>query len=190
MNYLKKASLILISTLLIGCACAEKQSTYCDSSNTEFNQLYNYVLSMPTNQDLIAGHVELHSYSFEVTMPKKICSIGYQSIPGMETTAYHIELYDDTNSMVIYSGDHTFSSVTTSYVSIGSIPLIVGHSYTIKRIQSNWGSTIENTVGRVARGQIANINFPITAGALKIRGPHFGFGFGAALPYIDIVFEE
>ena len=188
MKYLKKASLILISTLLIGCASSEKQSL-CDSSNTELNSIYNHVLSLPTNIDMVNGSTEIHSYTFEVTSPKNICSIGYQSLPVMETIAYRIELYDNSSSMLIYSGEHIFSSATTSYVSVGSIPLIVGHSYTIKRIQTNWGSNIENAMGRLARGEFWTEGYPYASGALKITSSYFGEEDGAVIPYIDIVFE-
>jgi hypothetical protein len=187
MKYLNRIAFIVISALLIGCASSEQ--TFCDSSNTEFNKIYNHVLSLPSNVDMVDGDTETHSYTFEITKPKNVCSIGYQSIPAMETVAYLIELYDNTSNTLIYSGDHEFSSSATSYVSVGSIPLIVGHSYTIKRIQTNWGSNIENAMGRLTLGEFWTEGYPYTSGALKITGSYFGEEYGAVIPYIDIVFE-
>ena len=188
MKYLNKIAYILISTLLIGCESSEKQ-TFCNSANTEFNRIYNHVVSLPSNANLIYGPVELHSYTFEVTRSKNVCSIGYQSLTAMESIPYHIELYDNSSDILIYSGDYVFSSTATSYVSVGSIPLIVGHSYTIKRIQTNWGSNIENASGRLVRGEFWTEGYPYTSDILKITNSYFGEEFGAVLPYIDIVFE-
>ncbi|MBC5834890.1 hypothetical protein G6N05_10595 [Flavobacterium sp. F372] len=143
-----------------------------------------------SHQDVTTMDLVTHSYTFEVSSNKTICSIGYKSLPTFNTTPYAMEIYDNTASTVLYSGSHTFSSTATSYVAITPIQVVVGHSYTIKRIQTNWGSNIGNTIGRLVR----NLNFPVTFGNLKITGSSF-YGTGVplndwAIPYIDIVFEN
>jgi hypothetical protein len=191
MKYIKSAIIALISIATINCSDSTNRQTLCDSSNTEFNQIYNSILSLPTNGDGISFPTEVHAYKFEVTSAKTVCSIGYQSIPTMETTPYRIELYNNTTNILLYSGEHTFSASSTSYVSIGSIPLTVGNSYTIKRIQTNWGSDINNAMGRDVEGEIINYAFPLSIGALTITSSQFGSEeYVAMLPYIDIVFEQ
>lgn len=166
----------------------------CDSSNTTFNQLYTNLVNTAPNLDETTMDLETHSYTFEVTSNKTICSIGYQSLPTFNTTPYLMEIYDNTSSTALYSGSHTFSSTATSYVSITPIQVVVGHSYTIKRIQTNWGGNITNTIGRLVRNPGVDLSFPITLGDLKITGSSF-YGTGGpadnwALPYIDIVFQN
>lgn len=136
---------------------------------------------------------ETHTYSFEVSSPKTICMIGYQSLPSFNQTPYLIEVYDSTSNTLLYNGNHIFSPNSTSYYSITPIALVVGHSYTIRRIQTNWAGNIGNTIGRVVHSSTASITLPATFGDLTITGssfygtggPHYNWG----VPYIDIVFE-
>jgi len=183
---------IIIVLIFTGCNKDNKnisKITECDTSNTTFNQLYNTLVNTAPNQNRITMDLETHSYTFEVLTEQKICKIGYQSLSTFNTTPYLFEISDNTSSTLLYSGSHTFSSLTTSYVSIPPVQLIVGHSYTIKRIQKNWNGNIVNTIGRLVEG---NLIFPSTFGALKITGSSF-YGTGGPLdneiiPYIDIVF--
>lgn len=194
-----KLLVCFIIPLLISCTDEDDESVVnnplqCDSSNTTFNQLYTNLVAISPNQDQTTMDLETHSYTFEVLSNKTICSIGYQSLPTFNTTPYVIEIYDNTSSSVLYSGSHTFSSAATSYVSITPIQVVVGHSYTIKRIQTNWGSDIANTIGRLVRNPSVDLTFPITFGDLKITSSSF-YGTGGpadnwALPYIDIVFQN
>lgn len=189
----------IIVPIIISCtdeddSIVNNPSPQCDSSNTTFNQLYNNLVATSPNQNLTTMDLETHSYTFEVLSNKTICSVGYQSLPTFNTTPYLIEIYDNTSSTLVYSGSHTFSSAATSYVSITPIPVTVGHSYTIKRIQTNWGSDITNTIGRLVVDYGANLSFPVTFGDLKITGSSF-YGTGGpadnwAIPYIDIVFQN
>ncbi|MES2396495.1 MAG: hypothetical protein V4549_10855 [Bacteroidota bacterium] len=165
----------------------------CDPSNSVFNQLYTNLVSISPNQNSITMDLETHTYSFEVSSAKTICMIGYQSLPSFSQTPYLIEVFDSTSNTLLYNGNHIFSPNSTSYYSITPIALVVGHSYTIRRIQTNWAGNIGNTIGRLVHSSAGNIAFPVTFGDLKITGsssygtggPHYNWG----LPYIDIVFE-
>ena len=190
-NILKTITILSLSFIL-GCSDSNnetQQAAVCDSLNTEFQQLYNQLIV--TNTDEITMDLQIHAYTFEVTSQKNICSIGYQSIPAMATIPYRIEIYDNTTSTLLYAGDNVFSSSVTSYLSVGSIPLVVGNSYTVKRIQTNWGNNIGNTVGRVVTNFSTNFTFPLTFGDFIITGAQFdGNNDDSLIPYIDIVFEQ
>lgn len=165
----------------------------CDSSNSVFNQLYTNLVSISPNQNSITMDTETHSFSFEVSSAKTICKIGYQSLLSFNQTPYLIEVYDSTSNTLLYSGNHIFSPTSTSYISITPIALIVGHSYTIRRIQTNWAGNIGNTIGRLVHSSNANITLPVTFGVLTITGSSFygngGPQYNWAIPYIDIVFQ-
>ena len=190
-NILKTITILSLSFIL-GCSDSNnetQQAAVCDSLNTEFQQLYNQLIV--TNTDEITMDTEIHAYTFEVTSQKNICSIGYESLPAMATIPYRIEIYDNTTSTLLYAGDNVFSSSVTSYLSVGSIPLVVGNSYTVKRIQTNWGNNIGNTVGRVVTNFSTNFTFPLTFGDFIITGAQFdGNNYDSLIPYIDIVFEQ
>lgn len=170
----------------------------CDQNNTLFNQLYQSVLSNPSNVERVFMDREVHSYTFEVLSNKTICKVGYQSFPDISTIPYLIEIVDNTSNTIIYSGSHVFSSSATSYVSINPISIVVGRSYTIKRVQTNWAPYITNTIGRMVHNQAlsSNLVFPFIVGDLKITGsvlsdynPINGAQNDMCLPYIDIVFQ-
>jgi hypothetical protein len=168
------------------------EEAVCDSSNTIFSQLYNDLSISSSNQDEITMDTEAHSYDFEVSQNKFICQIGYQSLTFFDSTPYLIEVYDNTSSTLLYSDNHIFSSTATSYITITPIQVEVGHSYTIRRIQTNWNGNIVNTIGRIIYG---NSTFPSTFGELTITSSSF-YGGGNpgndfwGIPYIDIVFQE
>ncbi len=192
---------ILFSILLISCGSDDDPivTATCDSTNTEFKQLYNQtVASTVLNNDIVNYDSEIHSYTFEVTTAKTICSVGYQSQPALSAVPYVIEVWDVTTSTPILKGSvsSTFSSTATSYVSFSStIPLTVGNSYMVKRIQTSWGTDISNTGGiMVCTVTGAPLSaFPYTCGSLKITGSSLYQNAitqtNWAIPYIDIVFE-
>jgi hypothetical protein len=192
-----KASHFLLFALFFSLLSCEKDEPLnklpvaCNSSNSVFNQLYNNLVHISPNQNEVTMDSEIHSYSFEVSSSKTICKIGYQSLPTFYQTPYVIEIYDSTSNTLLYNGSHTFSYSFTSYVPITPITLIVGHSYTIRRIQTNWGGTIVNTIGRLVHDPNGNITFPVTFGVLTITGSSFGYSdtYNWAIPYIDIVFQ-
>lgn len=186
----------ILSFLLISCEKDEelkKLPLGCDSSNSVFNQLYTNLVSISPNQNSITLDLETHSYSFEVSSAKTICKIGYQSLPSFNQTPYLIEVYDSTSNTLLYNGNHLFSPNSTSYISITPIALTVGHSYTIRRIQTNWVGNIGNTIGRLVHSSTPSISLPVTFGDLTITSSSF-YGTGGpnnnwAIPYIDIVFQ-
>jgi hypothetical protein len=195
MNKISQIGIVLLIVLTTSCNKdnENKNLTGCDSTNTVFNQLYNSVLNTPQDLEDITMDTELHSYTFEVSSPATICKIGYRSQPTFETIPYLIEIYNNTTSTIVYSGNHTFSSSNTEYVSITPVVLTVGNSYTIKRIQNNFTNDITIFLGRVIEHNNGDqLNFPYTFGNLTITGSSFGVDAGSdnyLLPYIDIVFE-
>lgn len=183
--------LLLLYVLSISCSESKSDSLppVCDSTNSEFHQLYDQLAV--TYNDRVTFDTSRHDYSFEVLSPKNICSIGYQSYPDIASVPYRIEIFDNTSATLIYSGDHVFSSTATSYVSVGSIPLLVGHSYTIKRIQNNWAPYITNTMGRLLYNSGPNYVFPFVMGDLKITDAFvLNTTYKRGIPFIDIVFEQ
>ena len=197
---MKKTHQIAITFLLlivIGCTKENENKTVisCDTTNTIFNQLYNNVLSTPPNVEEVTMDSDLHAYTFEVTSPATICKIGYRSQPTFEAFPYLIEIYNNSTNSLAYSGNHTFSSSNTEYVSITPVVLTVGNSYTIKRIQNNLTNDLTILLGRVVGPQPdsgGQLNFPYTFGNLTITGSSFEANAGSdnyLLPYIDIVFE-
>lgn len=195
MNFKNSIIICFLMLLLSACNKDKEDATarqQCDDSNTTFNQLYNNLANSPSNKDKITMDAETHSYTFEVLTDKTICKIGYQSVPELKYTPYLIEIYDNTSNSLVYSISSIFSSTSTSYVSIPSVSLVVGHSYTIKRTQKNWKGNIGNTIGRLVYNTSWKLSFPIILDDLKITGSSFYGGGGPmndfGIPYIDIVF--
>jgi hypothetical protein len=172
----------------------------CDTSNSEFKQIFTALSSASTAHEFVSIDLETHEYTFFVSSPKTICSIGYQSTHADPTVPYLIEIVNNATSTVVYSGSHVFSTTATSYVSLTStVSLQANVSYTIKRIQTNWGTNIANTIGRVINsydnfGNPVDL-LPMTSGGLTISSGSFyditsvGQAYNR-FPYIDIVFEN
>lgn len=165
----------------------------CVTSGTDFQQLYANVLTGTGNTNVVTYDSEIHSYTFTLAAPKTVCSIGYQSQPGIASTPYTIEIYNNSTNSVVYTGNHVFSSAITSYVSIPGVNLNATDSYTIKRIQTNWAGNIGNTIGRLVKNTSGSISFPQTFGVLRITGSKLYQNAATqtdwAIPYIDIVFQ-
>lgn len=168
------------------------EEAICDSTNTIFSQLYNDLSSTSSNIEETTMDTETHSYNFEVSENKIICQIGYQSLPSFSSTPYLIEVYDNTSNTLLYSDNHIFSSISTDYISIMPIQILVGHSYTIRRTQNNSGNNVANLIGRIIYG---NSTFPNNFEELTITSSSF-YGGGNpgndfwGIPYIDIVFQD
>ena len=199
-----KNLLALLTILICFTSCTDKdddQTTQaiCDTSVSEFKQIYTSFLSAPTAHEMVLMDSETHEYTFYVSIPKTICSIGYQSAHVDSTVPYLIEIVNNATSAVVYSGSHVFSTTATSYVSLTTtVNLQANVSYTIRRIQTNWGTDIGNTIGRLSQsydsiGDPVDL-LPMTSGDLHITSAGFGaIGFEQVydyLPYIDIVFES
>jgi hypothetical protein len=165
----------------------------CVTTGTDFQQLYSNITTLPGHSNVVTYDSEVHSYTFRLAASKTVCSIGYQSQPAIAATPYLIEIYNNTTSNLVYTGSHVFSSVSTSYVTIPGVTLNAGDSYTIRRIQTNWGTNIANTIGRLVRNNSGNVAFPQVFGNMNITGSSFYQNAGTqtnwAIPYIDIVFQ-
>lgn len=165
----------------------------CNTSNPDFFSLYSITAQ---NQQCIDQHIydsEVHSYSFEVNVPKTICSIGYQSQPAISQTPYLFEIWDSVANTIVYSGSHVFSATATSYASIPPLSLIPNHTYTVKRIQTNY-TLYNDIIGRIIhKPQFQQMQFPIMQGALKITSSRcYGNSsilIDAAIPCIDLVYQ-
>ena len=193
------SALLLLSMLFASCDNKDNQDTptptdakSCDTSNSQFKQLY--AAAPLTNQ--ITYDSEIHSYNFEVTANHKICSIGYQSQPGLATTPYLMEIEDVStpgSPIVIGTLSALFSSTATSYVSFATpVTVLVGRKYKMKRIQTMWGSNIGLTIGRLKTAPSGAITFPLTFGDLVITSTSLyqmaQTSNNWGLPCIDIVF--
>ena len=195
-NYLKNIGIyILIGLSIASCSPPPPPppAPPCVTTGTDFQQLYANTVALPAHSNVVTYDSEVHSYTFELFATKTICSVGYQSQPAIAATPYVIEIYDNTTSTLVYSGSHVFSSAATSYVSIPSVTLNAGKSYTIRRIQTSWGSSIGNTIGRMVINNAGNVAFPQTYGNMKITGSSLYQNAGTktnwAIPFIDIVFQ-
>tara|TARA_R110002049_G_scaffold64019_2_gene169543 strand:+ start:1149 stop:1718 length:570 start_codon:yes stop_codon:yes gene_type:complete len=189
---MKKLILILVFGII---SCSPDDNNVpdldCDNSTSEFQTLYQNMLTSG-HTDKVTYDTEIHEYTFELSTTEEVCEIGYQSQSGVATTPYVIEIVDNSTTTTIYSGSHTFSDTATSYVTpIAPISLQAGTSYTIKRIQTNWGANIGNTIGRMATNN--SMGFPYTNGTMTITGSNFHQNGGPAIdfgvPYIDIIFK-
>ena len=196
-SQIKKIGLIVIIGLSIASCSTPPTPTPpappCVTTGTDFQQLYNTVTTTAGHSNVVTYDSEVHSYTFHLFTSKTVCSIGYQSQPAIAATPYLIEIYNNTTSTLVYTGSHVFSSASTSYVTIPSVTLTAGDSYTIRRIQTNWGTNIGNTIGRLVKNNSGNVAFPQVYGNMKITGSSFYQNAGTqtnwAIPYIDIVFQ-
>jgi hypothetical protein len=190
MNTLKKFGfLALILILSIGCKKAKFKT-----NNSDFQNIYNELIDSGRDAD-VTWDAEVHAYTFVLSENKAITSIGYQSHEDLASTNYVIEVVNNSDSSIVYSAGHQFSSNDLSYVSPASpIQLQGGVSYTIKRIQTNWGQYITETVGHLVRTEQSD--YPVSHGVLQITETSF-YDVGTtspwtkneALPRIDIVLQ-
>lgn len=189
--------LILIAVGVIGSGCPAPSNptpVSCNNNSSDFQTIYGNLITSG-NLNKITYDFEVHSYTFEVLSNKTVCEIGYQSQSAIASTPYKIEIFDNTNNQLVYSGSHVFSSTATSYViPTSTVTLYTGRSYSIRRIQSNWGTNVMNTIGRlVTNTTMSNLGFPFMQGNLKITGSSFYTGTSqvnnGAIPYIDIIFQ-
>lgn len=206
LSNLKKLSFLFLVTLTI-LSCEKEDvvkedpikgnqtdnSRPCSTVGTSFQTLYANLVATTGHQNVVTYDSEVHSYTFKLAVAKKVCKIGYQSQPAIATVLYKMEIYNNTTSTLVYSGNHVFSDLATSYVTIPTIILNASDSYTIKRIQTSWGTNIGNTIGRLVKKNGANVSFPQIVGDLNITGSSFYQNASTqtdwAIPYIDIVFE-
>ena len=189
---LKLPSIFIV--LLATVNCSSGGSTSCNTTNTDFNQLYNQAVSLPGHVDTNTFDTEVHEYTFTFSQNKTICSVGYQSQPAVASVPYLIELKNNTTNTILYSASHVFSATNTSYVSITPTLIVAGQSYTIRRtlLLTNAGNLASNLIGRVVRQNGALVSFPKTFGIMTITGARFFQNGGplidTGIPYIDIAY--
>lgn len=198
-NLFKKATLLFLATVtLLGCNPNGTTNPIplpppCNSVNTDFQQLYTNVVNLAGHQNTITFDTEIHEYTFQLSVNKTVCSIGYQSQPAIATTPYLMEIVDASNT-VIYSGNHVFSSANTSYVPITPTPLLANQNYTVRRtiLLVNAGNNFANIIGRLVNQPGALVSFPQSFGIMTITGANFYQNGGPLLnrgiPYIDLTF--
>jgi hypothetical protein len=199
MKNFKTLGIIAMMTIAIS-SCTNPNGTVtpttaaCNTVNTDFDQLFNSVVALPGHVNDITFDTEIHEYTFQLSVNKTICSIGYQSQPAIANTPYLIEIVDPSNTP-IYSNTHVFSSVNTSYVPITPTQIIANQSYKIRRtiLVSNAANLSSNVIGRVVRQNGALVSFPKNFGIMTITSANFYQNGGPLLnrgiPYIDIAFQ-
>lgn len=164
------------------------------TNNSDFQHIYNDLIKTGHKAD-ITWDAEVHSYTFVLNENKSIKSFGYQSQSSLSSTDYLIEIINNTDSSIVYSGGHLFSSTDISYAAPNSqINLLSDVHYTLNRIQTNWGQYITETVGHIVKTDQSD--YPLSYGSLTITETRF-HDYGAssswqkyqALPRIDLVFN-
>ena len=201
-NISKKFALaIALGLTIVSCSPPPPSpAAVCSTSTSDFQTIYNTVLtSDPAYDDYTYMDLVTHEYTFNMLVTKDICQIGYQGNATLFTAniKYTIEIYDNTTSTLVYTGVHLFNSAFTDYVTpIGpNVNLVTGHSYTIRRIASNYAGNIGNTIGRICRFNSAPLpSAAVGTGAeMQITSSNF-YGTGGpvpnfGIPYIDIIFQ-
>lgn len=190
MNQLKIYLIVLSLLFVFGCDDDDKPDL-CNNTTSEFQSIYKNLITSGYKDD-VNFDTEIHEYTFTLSADKEVCKIGYQSQSGISSTPYLIEIEDNSKNVVIYSNSHTFSSIATSYVTpTATINLQSGLSYTVRRIQTNWGTNIGNTIGRLARNR--PMNFPYSSGIMTITTADFYQRGGPltelGVPFIDLILK-
>lgn len=203
-------SICCLSIMFVNCSkdfddtLAKSTVVNCDESNTEFQNSYNNILLSPNSHETVSMDLEVHEISVSVSSAKNICKIGYQSQHSDTTIPYTIEVFDNTNNQLIYSGSHLFLQNTTSYVTPNyPITFQPNTSYSIKRTQSNIILNLSDVLGKYIYAYdntdpaLVVTILPITFGDLTIESSSFydtsntnPDRYFNTLPYIDIVFEN
>lgn len=198
-SHLKKAvTLQLVILLIIGCSPSPNPAppSNCNIVGTDFQNLYtNTLASNVLFDDYTTMDLVTHEYTFDVNVNKTVCTVGYQGNANLYAASipYTIEIYNNTTSTLVYTGNHVFNSAAVDYQTIIPTALVAGNSYTVKRIASNYLGNIGNTIGRICRFNSGTIPFPVNSGALTIYSSNF-YGTGGpvpnfGIPYIDLVFQ-
>lgn len=199
-----KIQLILLSMLfstftLMNSGCTPttpSPGTPCDTTNSKFKHLFDSLALLPPYLVDTTYDSEIHEYSFTVSSAQTLCKIGYESQAGL-TGPTIMELRDSTTNTTLFSMPCTFSTTTTSYVSVTSMPTLTpGKIYTIKRIIPNTSYSLFNQIiGRMLKSSTGSggITFPFSYNGLTIVGSKFyqnaGYQQDFGIPYIDIVFQ-
>lgn len=195
MKFFKTLSLILvIASIFMACKKVDDDgfvtTSQCDNGNADFNALYISLIDS-NHTDRVTADTEIHEYTFTLSENKEVCEIGCQSQPEIQSTPYTIEIIDSVNNTIIYSGQHRFSSKTTSFIQPSTtVNLKAGTAYTLRRTQTDYG-LITSTIGRLAFKN--QMDFPYSLGIITITSSRFYQNGGPllnwGLPYIDLRFK-
>ena len=186
---LKSGLFICLSILLISC----KKGKF-KTNDSDFQNIYNGLIKKGHKAD-ITWDAEVHSFTFTLNENKSVRLIGYQSQSSLSTKDYIIEIIKNSDSSIVYSGGHRFKSNALSYIKPNApINLTSGVSYTLNRIQTNWGQYISETIGHLVKTEQSD--YPLSHGSLTITETSFhdynsssSWQKFQALPRIDIVFN-
>lgn len=180
---------LLLSLILISC----KKESF-DTKNSDFQNIYNSLLQSGLKEKETMDN-EVHSYTFTLSEDRSLGLIGYESHKELKSTDYVIEIRRNTDSTIVFSGAHQFDSKEMSYVSpLTPVDFQAGVSYTVQRIQTNWGDNIGRTIGKMI--STTGSDYPMSHGIMTITDVDF-HDYNAvshsldyyALPRIDLVFE-
>jgi hypothetical protein len=165
-----------------------------DAQNADFQLLYNNLIDEGKTEEFTMD-LEVHEYTFTLSEDKTLFVIGYQSHADLRSTDYTIEIVDNTDSSIIYNQEHQFPERRISYVAPKTpVSFQSGVSYTVRRIQTNWGDNISTTIGTLIKTDEAD--YPISAGIMTITESDFravGENYNShkffAIPQIELIFE-
>jgi len=180
-----------IAIYALSCTQEKDELLECDPTFSYFKYVYDATLTSG-HSDEVTMDTEVHEYTFNLSNPQELCMIGYQSVSGMESTPYLMQIIDLSTNSFIYGDSKTFSSTETSYI-LPAAPVYfqAGVDYTIRRTQTNWGTNIGNTIGRVARKD--SMDFPYSLNGMTITTANFyqngGPSLDFAVPFIDLIFK-
>jgi hypothetical protein len=187
----QKTIFLILAIFIFG--CGKNNNPPCDTISSEFQTIFQNMIANGHTEE-VTYDTEIHEYTFTLSANREVCMIGYQSQPAISSTAYKIEIIDNSTSTIIYSDNHIFSSTKTSYVTLTSTTiLLLGTSYTIRRtiLLSNANRQFGNIIGRIASKR--PMNFPYSNGIMTITNANFYQNGGPladfGVPYIDLIFR-
>lgn len=176
--------LLVFATFIIGSGCGSSVPdpaptvVTCSTTNTPLQALLTALKT--TQPETVTFDTQIHEYAFKMAVSGKICSIGYQSQPGIgNTPSYKMEILDNTG--VLYSGNLSFDSAQVSYVSITPVSITANTTYIIRRTTLPAVNTI-NRIGSVVQASVSTAMFPHTTGNMTVTSANF-YDVGALPPY-------
>ena len=97
--------------MLSGYINIPNSSTTCSTTASDFNSLYTGLASNTAiYNDHTSVDLQVHSYTFNVSSQKTICSIGYKAQPELAARTYEIKITEVGSGAVLYDGFHIFST--------------------------------------------------------------------------------
>lgn len=182
--------------MTLGCINTSPSSTSCNTTNTEFQQIHNYLtntLNLPTQY--LTGCREKR-IDFAVTANKTICKIGFHG----NDSAYHMNMpYNiyifDHLSNLIYSGSQMMSPLGEYHTLTSPLAVTPGNGYiVIVGLAATPPSSYYNSFLHFHNNGNA-IPFPQSAGNTTVIASVMSVGSNCSnngdhtLPKIDIVYQ-